>query len=181
MVFSSKQINTIYDRVHSILWRTPQRCNSCDSRMQKSIILINTNNSAQHISKFEKNFFILFMSSFRYGEMKWNSFSLFCLLFSPQSRQNHSDSMKPTSTSSSSTTRRLKMPLASILQSIRPPPMTGLAEVTVHSCATPPQHRRRIFNRKNLRSPFGHRQNSPSIGNDINSTLSGNYDHSPSP
>lgn len=67
------------------------------------------------------------------------------------------------------------MPLASILQSIRPPPTTGLAEVTVHSCATPPQHRRRIFNRKNLRSPFGHRQQSPSIGTDINSTLSGNY------
>lgn len=34
----------------------------------------------------------------------------------------------------------------------------GLADITVHSCATPPQHRRRLFNPKSLRSPFGQRR-----------------------
>ncbi|KAJ6636025.1 Protein TANC2 [Pseudolycoriella hygida] len=50
----------------------------------------------------------------------------------------------------------------------------GLADITVHSCATPPQHRRRLFNPKSLRSPFGQRRptNKTSF-TENSSTLSG--------
>lgn len=34
----------------------------------------------------------------------------------------------------------------------------GLADITAQSCATPPQYRRRMFNPKSLRSPFGQRR-----------------------
>ena len=45
----------------------------------------------------------------------------------------------------------------------------GLADITVH--ATPPQHRRKLFNAKSLRSPFGQRR--PPASTAENSTLSG--------
>lgn len=82
--------------------------------------------------------------------------------------------IKPTGTAPSlkQSTRKLRMPLANILQSIKPPPTGGLADITIHSCATPPQHRRRLFNPKNLRSPFGHRQ-SNSVGCVQDNNLSG--------
>lgn len=90
--------------------------------------------------------------------------SIFCFIHS-QNRQTAVDAPK----SQTSSPRKIK--LSTILQSIRPP-STGLADITVHSCATPPQHRRRIFNRKVIRSPFGHRQTS-SVAGDANSTISG--------
>lgn len=82
--------------------------------------------------------------------------------------------MKPIDTASSlkQTTRKLRMPLANILQSIKPPPTGGLSDIAMHSCATPPQHRRRLFNPKNLRSPFGYRQ-SNSVGCAQDNNLSG--------
>lgn len=54
------------------------------------------------------------------------------------------------------------------------PQSGGLADITVHSCATPPQHRRRLFNPKSLRSPFGQRRpvNSTTF-TENSSTLSG--------
>lgn len=52
---------------------------------------------------------------------------------------------------------------------------TGLADITVHSSATPPQNRRRLFSPKNLRSPFGQRRPATSSSGytETNSTLSG--------
>lgn len=89
-------------------------------------------------------------------------------LWYSQSRQEPPPSVANGSKAPSPIVRKTK--LSTILQSIRPP-STGLADIT-HSCATPPQHRRRIFNRKSIRSPFGHRQSS-SVAGDINSTFSG--------
>lgn len=48
------------------------------------------------------------------------------------------------------------------------------SDIDVSSCATPPQHRRRLFNPKNLRSPFGQRRPAKnSVYSENNSTLSG--------
>lgn len=107
--------------------------------------------------------------------VRFHSFNLiFFFFFILQSRQESSSLNVPDGSKVPSPIVR-KTKLSTILQSIRPP-STGLADITAHSCATPPQHRRRIFNRKNIRSPFGHRQSS-SVAGDINSTFSGKHNY----
>lgn len=55
----------------------------------------------------------------------------------------------------------------------------GLSDIiTSSACATPPNNRRRLFNPKSLRSPFGtRRSNSSNLDESINSTLSGESEY----